>query len=158
MRSACRIIGCSSGPREIAHRTAASKCVYSEPLMTFVSLFDIPLRRILRALALLVCLAGLFGAQLALAADQVVDLSSLGTQLAEADGCAPDAVVDRNSDERGEPSTHCQSCCFHHNGQTGAAGTHFAHDTAPDDGRLAFGYAQRLRSAALSTEKDPPRA
>ena len=128
--------------------------------MTFAEILSSMLRRCLRPLALLVCLTGILTAQVALAADQVDDLSALGTPLAEADGCAPSTLTDIDTEEheRGQRTTHCQSCCFHHNGQTGAVvvqvdpGDHDASD------RLALGVASRLTSAALSAEKDPPRA
>lgn len=117
------------------------------------------LRGLLRSLALLVCLTGLLTAQLALAADQVEDLSAIGTELGEADGCAPSALVSGEPDdhERSAPSTHCQSCCFHHNGQTGAAATQVDHAADDSSDRLGLGRAHRLTSAALSAEKDPPR-
>lgn len=139
---------------------SASRYVYSRQEMTLTAIFSSTLRGFLRPLALLVCLAGLLTAQLALAADQVEDLSAIGTELAEADGCAPSALISGEPDdhERDAPSTHCQTCCFHHNGQAGATAAQVVHagnDTS--DGR-GLARATRLTSAALSAEKDPPRA
>lgn len=117
------------------------------------------LHHALKPLALLVCLAGLLTAQLALAADQVVDLSAIGTVSSEGDGCAPNVLLnDDEGHEPGTPSTHCQSCCFHHNGQTGATAHNVGHPSQHASTRVIGWHADRLTSASLSTEKDPPRS
>lgn len=128
--------------------------------MTLAAILMSTLRRGLRPLAALVCLMGILTAQVALAADQVEDLSALGQHVVEGDGCAPSAAAggDAEDHERGKPSTHCQSCCFHHNGQTQAATAGIDHAGDAAGARLALGRADRLTSAALSAEKDPPRA
>ena len=134
--------------------------VYEKASMTIAETLSSMLRRCLRALALLVCFASILTAQVALAADQVEDLSALGTPLAEADGCAPSSLTDIDTEEheRGQRTTHCQSCCFHHNGQTGAVVAQVDHEDHDTGDRLALGLASRLTSAALAAEKDPPRA
>lgn len=134
--------------------------VYSGREMTLVAILMSTLRRGLRPLAALVCLVGILTAQVALAADQVEDLAALGTHLVAGDGCAPDAMTsgDAEDHEPGTPLTHCQSCCFHHNGQTQAAAIGIDHAGNAGGARLALGRADPLMSAALSAEKDPPRA
>lgn len=118
------------------------------------------LRQGLKPLALLVCLAGLLTAQLALAADQVEDLSAIGTVSSESDGCAPNVLtnVDDESHEPGTPTTHCQSCCFHHNGQTGATAHNVGHPSQHASTPVIGWQADRLTSASLSAERDPPRS
>ena len=127
--------------------------------MTLAETLASTLRRCLRPVALLVCLAGILTAQVALAADQADDLTALGTPLAEGYGCAPSALagIDTEDHDRSNPSTHCQSCCFHHNGQTGAVVAQVGHEDHDNGDRLALGLANRLTSAMLSAEKDPPR-
>ena len=130
------------------------------PAMTVAAKIASILRYGLKPLALLVCLAGLLTAQLALAADQVEDLSAIGTVSSESDGCSPSVLTnaDDGDHERGTPSTHCQSCCFHHNGQTGATAHNVWHPSQHASARVVGWQADRLTSAALSAEKDPPRS
>ncbi|MCA3255310.1 MAG: hypothetical protein INF91_06815 [Alphaproteobacteria bacterium] len=111
---------------------------------------------LVRFAALILCLASLFVAQIALAADQVEDMARLGlaTDLDDCGVVTPASDSGRNDRA---PDPHCQSCCFHHNGQFAGPASGLAHPAGAARAVHDVVPPVRLASAALSAEKDPPK-
>lgn len=129
--------------------------------MTVKNSIEAIARQLARQLMLALCLAGMLFAQAATAADQAVDVAALGAFDGTGDPCEASASASASDADdhkgRSQTSTHCQSCCFHHNGQSTSSLTGYDHDGGQPDATFAPRGDRALTSAALATEKDPPR-
>lgn len=138
----------------VVHRTHRS-CIDAAAMNEAASLRALP-AGLVRFAALILCLMSLFVAQVALAADQVQDMTRLGVA-ADLDDCG--AVEPASDSDRNDlaPDPHCQSCCFHHNGQFAGPSSALAHPACAVRTVHDAVPPARLASAALSAEKDPPK-
>lgn len=122
---------------------------------TFLSVLS---ARLVKSALLMLCLMGLFTTQLAMAADQVEDLSTISTHLADGGDCSgPVASAGSEGHKGATPDPHCQSCCFHHNGQVAGPQLAVSHEVDATISQLWPGRPDDLHSAELAADLDPPR-
>ena len=119
--------------------------------------------RLSRPAILLLCLLGLFNANVALAADQMADMSVISAALMGEDtaGCDDGRLV--AADDAGDPAApkpgdHCQSCCFHLHSQIAPRLSAVEAPRLPDPFAPIGGVPADLHSAFVASPDQPPQA